>query len=102
VKLDKIVQAPIDELVMNDCRLDLETLTNIFNHFPCLESLFIMKNDLSEVPSISKDVRLKRLFIGDNPIYDFTKLWHLSTLKKFALRDYSSNHLLILVWKFLI
>jgi Leucine-rich repeat (LRR) protein len=75
-------QRQIKELTMNGCQLDHATILSLSAYFPSLETLRIMGNELTDLPDLSSFTNLKQLFLGNNPICDFTKLWHLSRMEK--------------------
>lgn len=82
-KLENFVpQQQIKELLMNNCQLDHNTIESLSNYFPNLETLRIMANELDSLPNLSNFSNLKHLFIGNNPIGNFEKLWHLAALEK--------------------
>ncbi|CAD5227331.1 unnamed protein product [Bursaphelenchus xylophilus] len=68
------VYPTVESLNVVSCGLDVKTVSELHRHFPNLKKLFLVGNELEEVPDLTNLVKLEVLDLSKNPLVDFKKV----------------------------
>lgn len=87
-KLKEIPKIPNSCKDINIGGNKIEKLTNLPNNF----SIFICNNnEINNLPIINKNINASKIFMNNNPVYDYIKLYFNGSIKNYIIWNYNVN-----------